>query len=144
MQSPGPTDVPFKYAGWAVDFDGGPEGARFTCEEESGSSAEQPRRAVGWISRSRLICSTRGRISIFERWESHAARATFRSSGLDKEQRATMLTVAVQEYIADVRPVFGERHSMSCSTDRAMTDEIGPAVRSYRTTTKPTRRDRRP
>jgi hypothetical protein len=26
-----------------------------------------------------------------------------------KEQRAAMLTVAVQEYIADVRPVFGER-----------------------------------
>jgi hypothetical protein len=33
----------------------------------------------------------------------------FRSSGPDKEQRAAMLTVAVQEYIADVRPVFGER-----------------------------------
>ena len=29
MQSPGPEDVPFKYRGWAVDFDGGPEGARF-------------------------------------------------------------------------------------------------------------------
>jgi hypothetical protein len=26
-----------------------------------------------------------------------------------EEQRAAMLTVAVQEYIADVRPVFGER-----------------------------------
>jgi hypothetical protein len=35
-------------------------------------------------------------------------------------------------------------HSMSCSTDRAMIDEIGAAVRSYRTTTKPTRRDLRP
>jgi hypothetical protein len=43
-----------------------------------------------------------------ERWESQAARETFRSSGPDKEQRAAMLTVA-QEYIADVRPVFGER-----------------------------------
>jgi hypothetical protein len=32
-------------------------------------------------------------------------------------------------------------HGMNCSTDRAMTDEIGAAVRSYRTTTKPTRRD---
>jgi hypothetical protein len=39
--------------------------------------------------------------------ESQAARETFRSSGPDKEQRAAMLTVAVQEYIADVRPVFG-------------------------------------
>jgi hypothetical protein len=29
MQSPGPEDVPFKYRGWAVDFDGGPDGARF-------------------------------------------------------------------------------------------------------------------
>jgi hypothetical protein len=50
--------------------------------------------------------STRGRINIFERRESQAARETFRSSGPDKEQRAAMLTVAVQEYIADV---FGER-----------------------------------
>ena len=25
MQSPGPTDVPFKYRGWAVDFDVGYE-----------------------------------------------------------------------------------------------------------------------
>jgi hypothetical protein len=51
-----------------------------------------------------------------------------------------MLTVAVQEYMADVRPVR-RTHSMSCSTDRAMSDEIDAAVRSYRTTTKPTRRD---
>jgi len=29
MQSPGPTDVPFKYRGWAVDFD-------FNYEEEVG------------------------------------------------------------------------------------------------------------
>jgi quinol monooxygenase YgiN len=50
-----------------------------------------------------------GRVNIFERWESQAARETFRSSGPEKEQRAAMLTVAVQEYIADVRPVFGER-----------------------------------
>jgi hypothetical protein len=63
----------------------------------------------GQISRSPPICSTRSRINIFERWESQAARETFRSSGPDKEQRAAMLTVAVQEYIADVRPVFGER-----------------------------------
>jgi hypothetical protein len=31
------------------------------------------------------------------RWESQAARETFRSNGPDKEQRAAMLTVAVQE-----------------------------------------------
>jgi hypothetical protein len=31
------------------------------------------------------------------------------SGGLDREQRGAMLTVAVQEYIADLRPVFGER-----------------------------------
>jgi hypothetical protein len=30
------------------------------------------------------------------------------ASGRDKEQRAAMLTVAVQEYIADVRFVFGK------------------------------------
>jgi hypothetical protein len=38
MQSPGPTDVPFKYTGWEVDFDGGPEGARFNTGKRSGSS----------------------------------------------------------------------------------------------------------
>jgi hypothetical protein len=38
-----------------------------------------------------------------------AGRETFRSSCPDKEQRAAMLTVAVQEHIADARPVFGER-----------------------------------
>ena len=31
MQSPGPTDVPFKYRGWAVDFDGGSVGGRFAA-----------------------------------------------------------------------------------------------------------------
>jgi hypothetical protein len=40
---------------------------------------------------------------------SQAAREIFRSSGPDREQRGAMLTVAVQEYIADERPVFGER-----------------------------------
>ena len=40
------------------------------------------RRAVGCLdSRSPPICSTRGRINSFERWESQAARETFRSSG---------------------------------------------------------------
>lgn len=33
-----------------------------------------------------------------------AARETFRSSGPEKEQRAAMLTVAVQEYIATCGP----------------------------------------
>jgi hypothetical protein len=36
------------------------------------------------------------------------ALETFRSSGPDMEQRPAMLPVAVQEYIADVRPVFGK------------------------------------
>jgi hypothetical protein len=36
---------------------------------------------------------------------------SFRSSDPDKEQCAAMLTVAVQEYIADVRPVFGKPRS---------------------------------
>jgi dihydrofolate reductase len=39
MQSPGSTDVPFKYRGWAVDFDGGPEAARFKLEEAQNSEA---------------------------------------------------------------------------------------------------------
>jgi hypothetical protein len=49
-----------------------------------------------------------------------ATRETFRSSGTDKEQRAAMLTVAAQEYIADVRPRVRRPHSMSCSSDRAI------------------------
>jgi dihydrofolate reductase len=39
MQSPGPTDVPFKYRGWAVDFDGGREGAQFALESVQNSEA---------------------------------------------------------------------------------------------------------
>jgi dihydrofolate reductase len=39
MQSPGPTDVPFKYRGWAVDFDGGPEVARILLGEAQHSEA---------------------------------------------------------------------------------------------------------
>jgi dihydrofolate reductase len=41
MQSPGPTDVPFKYRGWAVDFEGDREGARFNYEEEVGLEQAQ-------------------------------------------------------------------------------------------------------
>ena len=39
MQSPGPTDVPFKYRGWAVDFDAGPEADRFKLEEAQNAEA---------------------------------------------------------------------------------------------------------
>jgi dihydrofolate reductase len=39
MQSPGSTDVPFKYRGWAVDFDGGREGAQFALEQAQNSEA---------------------------------------------------------------------------------------------------------
>jgi dihydrofolate reductase len=39
MQSPGHTDVPFKYRGWAVDFDGGPEGDRFQLEQAQNCQA---------------------------------------------------------------------------------------------------------
>jgi dihydrofolate reductase len=39
MQSPGSTDVPFKYRGWAVDFDSGREGARFALESAQSSDA---------------------------------------------------------------------------------------------------------
>jgi dihydrofolate reductase len=38
MQSPGTTDVPFKYRGWAVDFDA-PEGGRFAFESAQSSEA---------------------------------------------------------------------------------------------------------
>src|SRR5919109_319284 len=39
MQSPGSTDVPFKYRGWIFDFDAGPEGDRFACESAQTSEA---------------------------------------------------------------------------------------------------------
>jgi len=39
MQSPGPTDVPFKYRGWAVDFDAGSEADRFKFKEAQNSEA---------------------------------------------------------------------------------------------------------
>jgi dihydrofolate reductase len=39
MQSPGSTDVPFKYRGWAVDFDGGPESDWFQLEQAQNAGA---------------------------------------------------------------------------------------------------------
>jgi dihydrofolate reductase len=39
MQSPGSTDVPFKYRGWVLDFDIGPEGDRFKLEEAQNAEA---------------------------------------------------------------------------------------------------------
>ena len=39
MQSPGHTDVPFKYRGWAVDFNAGPEADRFKLEEAQNAEA---------------------------------------------------------------------------------------------------------
>jgi hypothetical protein len=39
MQSPGHTDVPFKYRGWAVDFDAGPDAARFALESAQNADA---------------------------------------------------------------------------------------------------------
>jgi dihydrofolate reductase len=39
MQSPGHTDVPFRYRGWAVDFDGAQEGGRFALESVQNAGA---------------------------------------------------------------------------------------------------------
>jgi dihydrofolate reductase len=39
MQSPGSTDVPFRYGGWVVDFDSGPEADRFQLEQARNSEA---------------------------------------------------------------------------------------------------------
>jgi dihydrofolate reductase len=39
MQSPGHTDVPFKYRGWAVDFDSGAEFEQFKLEEAQNAEA---------------------------------------------------------------------------------------------------------
>jgi dihydrofolate reductase len=46
MQSPGPTDVPFKYRGWAVNFGSSPEAARFNYEEEIGLEQAQNSEAL--------------------------------------------------------------------------------------------------
>jgi dihydrofolate reductase len=39
MQSPGPNDVPFKYRGWAVDFDRGDDAGRFELESVQHATA---------------------------------------------------------------------------------------------------------
>jgi dihydrofolate reductase len=39
MQSPGSTDVPFKYRGWVVDFDRGPEADRYQLEQAQNTEA---------------------------------------------------------------------------------------------------------
>jgi dihydrofolate reductase len=39
MQSPGSTDVPFKYRGWVVDFEAGPERDRLQLEEAQNAEA---------------------------------------------------------------------------------------------------------
>ena len=51
----------------------------------------------------------RGRVNLFERWESQAAVKNFRSSAPSNKQRAAMLSASVAEYdIADARPLFGK------------------------------------
>jgi len=46
----------------------------------------------------------RGRINVFERWESQAAVEAFRGSGPSDEQGAAMLTAAMAEYdVASLR-----------------------------------------
>jgi dihydrofolate reductase len=39
MQSPGHTDVPFRYRGWAVEFDAGPESERLQLEQAQTAEA---------------------------------------------------------------------------------------------------------
>ena len=65
------------------------------------------------MSRQRLSRSTSqllvlGRVNIFDRWESHAALETFRSSGPDTEQRLAMVMVSVQEYDMADAAAFGK------------------------------------
>jgi hypothetical protein len=62
-------------------------------------------------------------------WARFGKRPAGPSAAAAHEERRATLTVAVKEYFADVRRVRGT-NSMSCSTDRGMTDEIGAAVRS--------------
>ncbi len=46
MQLEDNTDVPFKYTGWAVDFEGDTEGARFNYEDEVGLELAQSAEAL--------------------------------------------------------------------------------------------------
>ena len=46
IQSPGPTDVPFKYRGWAVDFNEGREGARLDMPRSSRIQAARNRESI--------------------------------------------------------------------------------------------------
>ena len=77
------------------------------------SVVEQARRTAGCLDftiTADLIDP--GRVNIFERWESHAAVETFRSSGPSDDQGAAMLSASVAEYdVADVRPLYEEGSS---------------------------------
>jgi dihydrofolate reductase len=46
MQSPGPTDVAFKYTSWEVDFGSSPEGAGFNYGDEVGIEQAQNSEAI--------------------------------------------------------------------------------------------------
>ena len=65
MQSPGFTDVPFKYRGWIMDFDRGPEGDRFQLEQaqrtpRSSCSARSPMRRCKPSGQRRKVSSPTG------------------------------------------------------------------------------------
>ncbi|MGX4695153.1 putative quinol monooxygenase [Streptomyces sp. JNUCC 63] len=66
---------------------------------------EQARRAPGCLDfaiTADLI--DRGRINVFERWESQEAVTSFRGSGPSEEQSTAMLAASVAEYgVVDVR-----------------------------------------
>jgi quinol monooxygenase YgiN len=66
---------------------------------------EQARRAPGCLDfaiTADLI--DKGRINIFERWETQEAVTSFRGSGPSQEQGAAMLSASVAEYdVAGVR-----------------------------------------
>jgi quinol monooxygenase YgiN len=74
------------------------------------SVVEKARRADGCLDFAITAdLLDRGRVNLFERWESQAAVETFRRSGPSNKQRAAMLLVSVAEYdIADVLPLFGK------------------------------------
>ena len=68
MQSPGPTDFPFKYRGWAVDFDGSREGARFNYEEEVGSRRRRTQRPLCSDGSPTPPCAWSNRVRSGEAW----------------------------------------------------------------------------
>jgi quinol monooxygenase YgiN len=78
---------------------------------DSVSVVEKARQADGCLDFAMTAdLLDRGRVNLFERWESQAAVKAFRRRAPRNKHRAAMLSASVAEYdVADERPLFGKR-----------------------------------